>query len=894
MTGMTGRTGRTGTTGMTRVAGPVPGTGKHAVGNAGSAGIRTIVALSAIAVFGVLLSPPLVGILIGGAELLGGDFERPDRLGYRGFEASVTTPAWAVAIGLAASVLGLGAGRRLAAGRRPVEAALWTVPVLLSPAMLFDAWWLEVGPETTIGAWAAAENHVPLLRRSVLAIGLLSHALPLAVWAHAAVGVDEARTLRCLDRPRGWRRLAAWWRLERVVVVRVAMLVAIVVGGLTVPFDLAQVSSIGFELRTLDTRGGSMGTLLLAGWWAVPTAVLGAVILTRSLPAARRTPRSGGAIRDRSGRLGLALGAIIVVAPLALLSRRAWSVDLLDAWRLHGPAAFGTLRIAVAGGMLGAVVATTTAMGRGRGGRGPMIATVVVGGCAVVAFAPATLIAAGVEAVWNRPITAVIYDGPTAMMLAVVGRIAVVPAVLGCVLVPRSGVLGGGPFAADAPIGLRDRWSAARPTMTAALIGGGLSGAVLAASEIPVTARLQPPGFPLLSTALLNAMHYQYVDSVLPVVLPVSLAAVPVAVALTLIARHARGGRGAGARAVVSCLLAAVVAVATPGCGPTEVAEDAAAGPPPLACPTVFGRPGNLDGRFDYPRAIALDTANERLFVVDKSARIQRFGLDGSFQTAWRMPRFENGKPTGISIAPDGRVVVADTHEHRIAIFSPDGELLETHGRMGREPGEFIYPTDVAAGPDGRWFVSEYGGNDRVQIFDADWNPVGVIGFAGETDRDDRPALSRPQSIAWDAGRGELFIADAIHHRIVVTDADGRLRRVLGGPGLEPGRFSYPYGLAIADDGSLVVVEFGANRVQRIDPTDGQSLAVAGGTGVQPGRLRYPWAIDVAAGTMAVLDSGNARVLIGDPPAVGIGLASVPASAAASATRPRPQDRSEP
>ena len=309
-----------------------------------------------------------------------------------------------------------------------------------------------------------------------------------------------------------------------------------------------------------------------------------------------------------------------------------------------------------------------------------------------------------------------------------------------------------------------------------------------------------------------------------------------------------------------------MVLLSHPGCGSSGPESDAGGVPHTVA----FGRPGNLDGRFDYPRAIALDEPRGRIYVVDKSARVQRFALDGTLEGWWRMPAFENGKPTGIAVDVEGRVMVADTHEHRISIFSPDGELLETHGVLGTEPGEFIYPTDVVGGPGGIWFVSEYGGNDRVQIFDADWNPIGVIGRPAEEDLEidghTVPGLSRPQSLVWDETAGELFIADAVHHRIVVVDAAGNMLRSLAGPGLEPGRLGYPYDIALESDGTLLVVEYGNNRIQRLDARTGESRGIWGGTGTSPGKLRYPWGLDAGERTMVVLDSGNSRVLVGPRP----------------------------
>lgn len=820
-------------------------------------------------VVATLLLPTLAGVGIGLVEVASGSSVSPASLGFRGGSAAIVTVAWSLAIGLLASTLGLEPGRRLAAAPHPIEAVVWLVPLLLAPALLFDAWWLQVGPDGRIGTMAAEQGLVPVLRSGVLALGLLGTAVPLATWAHAAERNPVASTLRRLDRPRGRGRVIAACRLDLRPTIRVALLVSMVVAGLTVPFDLAQVGSWGFELRTLDTRGASVGTLLRAGGGAAAVSLVAALLLAGRISGAVRGTSRGGmrpgrdaAWSPRSGRLVV---LVLVALPIAMLARRAFEADPAIAWRLHGESAVNTGLVGLFGAVAGASAACFTAGCRIAGGRGTGVAIATIAVASMVALLPATLVAAGAEALWNRPVTAIVYDGPWAMLFAVGGRVVVVPAVLGLVSVPVAGRVLGGPFMLDSPRRSGDVWRATRPAFLIAGLAGGLAGGVLCGTEIPVTARLQPPGFPLLSSALLNAMHYQYVDSVLPVALPVAMTAIPIAGLVALALHRTRvGGRRIAAFLLVSgasCLVTTI-----PGCDRSVDVSDRREGIQPVPHDVAFGRPGNLDGRFDYPRALAIDPERGRLFVVDKSARVQRFDLDGGFELSWTMPRFENGKPTGISVDRSGRVVVADTHEHRIAIFSPEGELVETHGRMGRGPGEFIYPTDVACGPDGRWYVSEYGGNDRVQIFDADWTPIGVIGFAGEVDEPSRPALSRPQSIAWDERRNELLIADAIHHRIVVVDADGGLRRVLGGPGVEPGRLSYPYGVAVDRDGAVVVAEFGANRIQRLDPDDGTCLSIVGGTGVDAGRLRYPWGVDVRDGTMAVLDSGNSRVLVGPVP----------------------------
>lgn len=795
-----------------------------------------------------LLCMPLLG-------LAASDFGRgtaPSELGFRGGKAAATTIGWA----LVAAILAWGSTAGIVAmrgGWSRFWSCLTLIGVLVPASLWFDAWWLEVGPSTVLGRVAAEAGWVGRLREGVLLLGLLGVMVPMAIWIRIARGPSPHAALQDLDRPRGWAR----WRTLLVdrwrgLVAGVALL-TIFAAGLTVPFDLAQVGSIGFELRALDVRGASPATILIAGWPSMVAGIVGAVLVTAGLPTRRRR-ESMVRIRRHRHRFGLAAVVLVVGVPAVLLVWRAMGVDFERSLSLHLPAMFGSLTVAGIGAVSGSLVAGCVCGWSlaDRGGR--RMARCLVFLAVLVALLPATLFAVGMESLWNRSSTAMLYDGPFTLLVGVAARVAVVPALVGWCLAVR---LADTPVVLDAPTTLRDFLRATRPAVGRAMIVGGVVGGAVALGEIPVSSRLQPPGFPVLNTALLNAMHYQYVDSVLPAVL-VMLGAVALA-AGSLVRWSEVSSRPAILRggSILLCMM-----VLLPGCDGSDQSNAI----PPVSHAVVFGAPGNIDGRFDYPRAIAIDGDRGRIYVVDKSARVQRFDLEGRLETSWRMPAYENGKPTGLNVAPNGDVLVADTHEHRVAIFSPDGILLETHGSLGEGVGSFIYPTDVVAGPDGSWYVSEYGGNDRIQIFDRDWKPIGIIGFAGEEDVDGRPALARPQSMVWDPARDELLIADAVHHRIVVTDAGGRLLRTIGAAGRGEGELSYPYDLALLEDGSLLVVEYGNNRIQRFDPVTGQATGVWGGEGVEPGRLRYPWGLDAAAGTVAVLDSGNSRVIVGDAP----------------------------
>jgi hypothetical protein len=133
----------------------------------------------------------------------------------------------------------------------------------------------------------------------------------------------------------------------------------------------------------------------------------------------------------------------------------------------------------------------------------------------------------------------------------------------------------------------------------------------------------------------------------------------------------------------------------------------------------ILGQRGLADGRFQTPRAIAID-AKDEIYVVDKSGRIQRFDATGKFVLGWRTPEIENGKPTGISIDRDGMIMVADTHYYRFLFYTPDGEMLEERtigGVNGPDPGQFAFVTDIVRAKSGDFYCGEYGEYDRVHRY---------------------------------------------------------------------------------------------------------------------------------------------------------------------------------
>jgi DNA-binding beta-propeller fold protein YncE len=269
----------------------------------------------------------------------------------------------------------------------------------------------------------------------------------------------------------------------------------------------------------------------------------------------------------------------------------------------------------------------------------------------------------------------------------------------------------------------------------------------------------------------------------------------------------------------------------------------------------VWGRRGISDGRFQKPRAMAID-GHDRIYVVDMTARIQVFDADGHFLHKWPTPERQQGKPTGLTVGRDGRVLVADTHYYRVLIYSPKGELVATlGGTAGQRAGQFGLVTDAVEDSQGNLYVSEYGEYDRIQKFAPDGRFL--LQWGGHGSEPGR--FRRPQNLAVDE-EDQVWVADACNHRIQVFSCEGELVKIWGTPGGAPGELYYPYDLVLAADGTLYISEFGNHRVQRFT-RDGQSLGCWGSHGPEEGKLHNPWAlVSDSRGRIHVLDTGNHRV----------------------------------
>jgi DNA-binding beta-propeller fold protein YncE len=280
------------------------------------------------------------------------------------------------------------------------------------------------------------------------------------------------------------------------------------------------------------------------------------------------------------------------------------------------------------------------------------------------------------------------------------------------------------------------------------------------------------------------------------------------------------------------------------GCGPSTKPD------------LIYSKRGVLDGDVVRPRAAVIDH-EDRIWIVDFTARIQAYNLDGEYiGPTFTTPDFRNGRPSGLGVNREGKLIVCDSHYSCVRLYEADGTLIQTFGgEKGNGPGQFGYISDAVQDADGFYYVSEFGINERITKLDAAGKFVASWGQPGEGEGE----FNRIRALA--LGPDDLlYVADSCNHRILVFQKTGEFVRAIGSEGSGPGELKYPYDVAFGPKGDLYVVERGNHRVQKFT-TAGVSLGVWGGPGNKPGQFADPWALVVdRKGRIHVIDTENHRV----------------------------------
>ena len=231
-------------------------------------------------------------------------------------------------------------------------------------------------------------------------------------------------------------------------------------------------------------------------------------------------------------------------------------------------------------------------------------------------------------------------------------------------------------------------------------------------------------------------------------------------------------------RVLLFVLSVAVVAGAGTFSQGTKLAYRLVADPIQVPAGVTLGEVTGLDVD-SKDNLFVLRRAKPYVMVFDKTGKHLR-SWNGDFKT-----------PHGLRIDRSDHVWIADTGNHLVQKFAPDGKLLlrlGTKNKAGANERRFDQPADAIAGPDGVIFVADGYGNSRIAKFTAAGKFLKEWGKEGKAEGE----FDIPHAVVWDPA-GKLYVGDRENARIQIFDADGKHQATWKNLG-------YPYGLYRRDD----------------------------------------------------------------------------------------------
>ncbi|MYM67672.1 gluconolaconase [Pseudoduganella sp. FT55W] len=252
---------------------------------------------------------------------------------------------------------------------------------------------------------------------------------------------------------------------------------------------------------------------------------------------------------------------------------------------------------------------------------------------------------------------------------------------------------------------------------------------------------------------------------------------------------------------------------------------------------------------FNTPSGMAIDSAGNLYVADTGNNAIRKITSEGVVSTLAGdgLAGDKDGKgagaqfngPVGVAVDAAGNVFVADTYNDRIRRVAPDGTVTTIAGgkRAGKADGAaaqalFDTPTGIALAANGDLYIADTA-NHAIRKLDKDGN-VSTVAAAKEDDRDS--LLRSPVGIALTKD-GFLYLASSAHGRVAqitpagevaaLQDVDHPAQPNVGADGGV--RLYSPRGIAVSKDGSLFVTDGATFRLHHLAIVSADEEPVADG-----------------------------------------------------------------
>ena len=215
------------------------------------------------------------------------------------------------------------------------------------------------------------------------------------------------------------------------------------------------------------------------------------------------------------------------------------------------------------------------------------------------------------------------------------------------------------------------------------------------------------------------------------------------------------------------------------------------------------------DAQLWSPSGLSFDSDGNLFFADAGNGRVRRIDAgtgiitlvagSGTFLNDGQLAITANlSQPFGITIDPQGNILIADTGHHRIRRVAASTGIISTVSGIGvagfagdgggATQARLSSPSDVALDSSGSMYIADKG-NLRIRRVDAQTGLIttvvgtGAGGFSGDGGPATDALLNAPSSVEVDAA-GNLFIADSNNNRVRRVDAETGIITTIAGTGV--------------------------------------------------------------------------------------------------------------
>lgn len=229
----------------------------------------------------------------------------------------------------------------------------------------------------------------------------------------------------------------------------------------------------------------------------------------------------------------------------------------------------------------------------------------------------------------------------------------------------------------------------------------------------------------------------------------------------------------------------------------------------------IFDKSGSFvscwgEGHFVNPHGIFI-APDDSVFLVDRQAHVvEKYSPDGKLlmtigERGWAQGTGSGGPfnmPSYATVGPSGDIFVSDGYGNsRIHKFSAEGKLIKSWGEAGTGPAQFNIPHSVAVDRHGTAYVLDRF-NHRIQLFTSDGEFINMW-----TD------FRYPEAIYIDRKEDIFYIVEGLpgqenQPKVTIRDLTGRVLSQWGGRESQgKGVMDSPHGIWVDSEWNIYVAE---------------------------------------------------------------------------------------